>query len=390
MRVVLVDDHDGLRGALRELLSGDVRLDVVAEGRNGAEACALARQHRPDLMLMDISMPGMDGIAATATILAEQPAVRIVALSSFRDASSVSAMIAAGARGYLLKTAPPEDILAALDAVLIGRPVLAPEVLQGVLDDLGALYRDERARAEGLAEIDRMKRSFIALVSDELRTPLTAITGYAGTLRHGWDRLDDPTRREFLDGIRAQTERLGRRVEQMLTVAGLAGDAPEAGRQFYALEGVAREACDRLAEHLGRRHVVLDLPAVTAVGDRSVALTAAVTLIENAVDHAVGTITVRVAAAGPEAVLTVSDDGPGLADDVRARLAWEPFAQGHASDTRPVTGLGLSLYIARRALETDGGRLEIDSAAGRGSTVRAILPRAGADGPSPAAGHPSR
>ena len=373
MRVLLVDDHTTLRSALREMLHGEPEFEVVAEAENGAQALELVDAQQPDLVLMDINMPVLDGIAATTVLRERHPQVRVVALSSLREASSVSAMIGAGARGYLLKTAPPDEILQALRAALDGRPVLAPEVLQGVLDDLGALYRAQRARADGLTEVDRLKHEFISLISDELRTPLTAITGYVSTLRNGWERIDEQTRQEFLDGIGVQTAHLNRRLEQILAVAAFGRRDAGDGRPFR-LDEAAREVLDRLAPRLAGRPVRTDLQPVVVVADRDAVVGAALTLLENAIDHGRGRIRVRTGR-GPEAAeLTVTDDGPGLDAGTRERLAGEPFLLHDASDTRAARGLGLSLFIARRALEGSAGTLQIDSAAGRGSAVTILLP----------------
>lgn len=375
MKLLLVDDHETLRTALRELVSTDPAFEVVAEGSNGAEAVDLVDEMRPDVVLMDISMPVMGGVEATLSIRERHPDVRIVALSSFQDAGSVSAMVGAGASGYLLKTAPPAEILSSLHSVVEGRPVLSPEILQAVLDDLGDLYREQRARAEALAEVDRMKRSFVSLISDELRTPLTSITGYVSTLRRGWDRLDDDMRLEFLDGIEANTARLGRRLEQILTVSGIT--SREGNVMAFNLDSVAREARDRLGDRMSERSCEVDLQPVTVVGDRAGAMTVAVTLLENALDHADGDVTLRVCERDDGmAALIVADRGEGMPPEVVAGLAGEPFAQGDDTHTREVAGLGLSLYIARRLLETGGGRLEVSSEPGSGSTFTALLPRA--------------
>lgn len=376
MKVLLVDDNATVRDSLRRLLGCDDTFDIVAEGANGEEACDLVVEHAPDLVLMDISMPVMDGVEATRRIRDDNPDVTIVALSSFQDAANVSAMVGAGASGYLLKTAPSEEILSSLRAVVDGRPVLSPAVLKAVLDDLGTLYREQRARAEAMAEIDRMKRTFISMITDELRTPLTAITGYVSTLRRGWDLVDDDTRLEFLDGIAGSAARLGRRIEQILTVSGVTSTPGQIAE--FALDGVAREACDRLGGRLAERTFTAELAPVPVVGDRAGAMTVAVTLLENALDHTDGPVALRVAH-GPDRLgaLSVVDEGPGLTPEELVRAAGEPFAQGDQSHTRTVAGLGLSLYIARGLLEAVGGRLDIDTTPGVGATFTALFPAAG-------------
>lgn len=376
MKVVLVDDAPQVRATLRRIIESETDYRVVAEGASGSEACELVARHRPDLVLLDVTMPGMTGAEATMTIHEMDPTLPVVALSSFADAPNVSSMMAAGARGYLLKNAPATEIVAGLRAAVVGRPMLAPHVLRQVLGDLSALYREQRDRAEGLAEIDRMKRTFLSLVNDQLRTPLTAITGALVTLDHGWDRLDDSMKREFLASVSNQAERMARRVDQIAMVANLSRDTPARERQSFGLDGVAREACVALGHRYDDRKLDIKLQPVVVRGDRSAALTVAGTLLENAAEHTSGDVELRVTRRDGWGVLTVRDHGPGLTAEDLQRLAAEPFEPGDATDTREVSGLGLSLYLARRLLELDDGHLDVVSDPESGSIFSAVLPLA--------------
>ena len=377
MKVVVVDDSPDVRAALRDLLLRQSEYELVAEGADVDDARELVERHRPDVVLLDVTMPSGSGADATVAVRQAHPDVRVVALSSFPDAGRVASMMAAGASGYVLKNAPEAEMLAALKAAVAGRPAVGADSVQGVLTDLTQLYRGQRARAEGLAEIDRMKRTFLSLVSDQLRTPLTAITGPLTTLQRGWDRLDDATKREFIDSVTAQAARMARRIEQIATVANLSRASEDRTRSTFALDGVAREVWTQLEHRFAGREVRQGLEPVVVAGDRDAALTVAATLLENTAEHTAGTVTLSVHARAGEGVLAVRDEGPGLHPDDVARLAAEPFAPGDASDTREVGGLGLSLYLARRLLEMDGGRLEVMSVPGHGSTFTAVLPAAG-------------
>jgi signal transduction histidine kinase len=375
MRTLIVDDDADIRAKLRRVLA-DSEYEVVAEGADGQAAYRLVASHRPELVLLDVSMPTGSGAETTMAVRSNFADVRVVALSSFADAADVSTMMAAGASGYVLKSAPPHEVLTGLRAALLGRPLLGADVLQQVLHDLTQLYRQQRARADGLAEIDSMKRTFLSLVNDQLRTPLTAITGTLATLTRGWDRLDDVIKREFLDSVTAQAERLNRRIDQIAMVANLSREPQPRDKAAFSLDGVAREACVAVDHRFTERDLDVSLEAVTVVGDRTAVLTAAKTLLANAADHTSGPVGLQVEARdGQWGALSVSDQGSLTADEMR-RLAAESFQPADPSDTRETEGLGLSLYLARRLLELDGGRLEIKPASGGGSVFAAVLPLA--------------
>jgi DNA-binding NarL/FixJ family response regulator len=373
MRVLLADDHATLRVALRGLLTSIPGFEVVGECENGAQALWQVERERPDLVLMDISMPVMDGIEATELIKERHPEVRVVALSGFDDTTKVSAMIAAGASGYLLKTAGPRELAEGLNAIVDGQQVLAPEVVEGVIGELARFYREERARAELLADVDRMKREFFALVSDDLRNPLAVITGYSRTMRRSWEQLDDETKGEFLDGIEQQAHRLARRVEQILTISGIRRAEVWEGAEFD-LASAAREAAQRFAD--SPRLDFADLDHVLVRGDRTSVVTVCLSLIENALLHTTGAVMVRIEQ-GQDGLarLIVSDEGPGMGEERLERLIAGPFARMEEGPELDEGGsLGLSIYIARQLLEAVGGRMEAYSKPS-GSSFSAVLPR---------------
>lgn len=127
--VVLADDHTLLRGELRRTLEEDPEIAVIGEAANGAEAVALAEQLAPDVVVMDVSMPVMDGIQATRRILERNPAAAILMLSLNGSENCIRGAAAAGARGYVLKDAADLDLVTAVKNVASGRPVMrqAPE-----------------------------------------------------------------------------------------------------------------------------------------------------------------------------------------------------------------------------------------------------------------------
>jgi RNA polymerase sigma factor (sigma-70 family) len=132
--VMIVDDDDLMREGLRAVLSSDERIEVVEEAADGRVAVQRARHARPDVVLMDVRMPELDGIAATAELLAAAPASRVMILTTFEDDSYILGALRAGASGFLLKRSSPEDLIAAIHTVAAGDALLSPSVTQRVID----------------------------------------------------------------------------------------------------------------------------------------------------------------------------------------------------------------------------------------------------------------
>ena len=128
IRVLVADDHPIVRGGIVSLLDSADGIEVVGEASDGLEAVALAASLVPDLVLMDLRMPGIDGDEATSRILAAQPGIRVVVLTTYESDASILTAIEAGASGYLLKAAPPEEIVAGIRSVARGEVALAPSI----------------------------------------------------------------------------------------------------------------------------------------------------------------------------------------------------------------------------------------------------------------------
>jgi DNA-binding NarL/FixJ family response regulator len=133
IRVLIADDHAIVRAGLHELLSGARDVEVVAVASGGEEAIGLADETHPDVVLMDLSMPGLDGIAATRTIHERQPGTHVVALTSFADRDRILGAIDAGAIGYLLKDSEPEELLRGIRSAAEGDSPLAPQAARELI-----------------------------------------------------------------------------------------------------------------------------------------------------------------------------------------------------------------------------------------------------------------
>ena len=135
IRVLLADDHAVVRQGFRMILSAQPDLEIVGEAGNGREAVDLACKLRPDVVVMDVAMPELNGIEATRRLTADNPHIRVVALSMHKDSVYVREILRAGARGYLLKDSVADDLVAAVRAVAGGEGYLSPAISNAVLDD---------------------------------------------------------------------------------------------------------------------------------------------------------------------------------------------------------------------------------------------------------------
>jgi DNA-binding NarL/FixJ family response regulator len=128
IKVLLVDDHPVVREGLRGMLAAEPDLEVVGEAGGAAEAVAAVRRHAPDVVLMDLRMPGSDGVEATAGVLSERPGTRVVVLTTYETDADILRAVEAGAAGYLLKDVTRRDLAQAVRTAARGETVLAPSV----------------------------------------------------------------------------------------------------------------------------------------------------------------------------------------------------------------------------------------------------------------------
>jgi NarL family two-component system response regulator LiaR len=152
IRVLLVDDHAVVRSGLSAFLLAFDDLELLGEAGNGAEAVQFCEREQPDVVLMDLVMPGMDGVAATREIRTRWPRVQVIALTSFPEEDLVQGALQAGALSYLLKNVSADELVSAIRAAVAGRPTLAPEATQALIqaashppvpgDDLTARERE--------------------------------------------------------------------------------------------------------------------------------------------------------------------------------------------------------------------------------------------------------
>ena len=154
IRVILADDHPVVRRGLAAIVDVEDDIQVVGEADNGQEALALVHAKKPDVVLMDLQMPVMDGVEATRRIRAETPQAKVIILTTFADDDYIYEGVAAGARGYLLKDAPPDQLIEAIRAAYRGESLLDPEVAARILDRFSSLMSQSPAADDSLAETE--------------------------------------------------------------------------------------------------------------------------------------------------------------------------------------------------------------------------------------------
>jgi len=157
IRVMLVDDHNVVRSGLATFLRAYDDLELVAEARNGLEAIHLCREKKPDVILMDLMMPEMDGIAATRAILADYPQIKIIAMTSFEDEQLVQGVLAAGAISYLIKNVTSDELAKAIRDAYSGRSTLSPEAAR-------VLIQATRPAAQPAFDLTEREREVLNLV----------------------------------------------------------------------------------------------------------------------------------------------------------------------------------------------------------------------------------
>jgi DNA-binding NarL/FixJ family response regulator len=160
IRIIVADDHAIVRQGLERLIATADDLELVAMAADGAEAVELVREHKPDIVLMDLSMAGMDGVEATRRIVAAGDDVKVVVLTSFGDDRRISDALNAGAQGYLLKHVDPDDLLAAIRSAHAGDVPLDPRA--------GRVLLDQRRRHSPAEELTPREEEVLRLVGQGL------------------------------------------------------------------------------------------------------------------------------------------------------------------------------------------------------------------------------
>jgi DNA-binding NarL/FixJ family response regulator len=163
IKVLLVDDHEIVRSGLRALIDGMADAQVIAEASNGRDAVDLARRLQPDVALLDIAMPQLNGIDATARIVEDCPATRVVILSMHTSAAYVTAAVRAGALGYVVKDAAVDELSEALHAAALGRAFISPQVSGHLVQEL---RRPQDTASQAWGVLSARQREVLQLIAE--------------------------------------------------------------------------------------------------------------------------------------------------------------------------------------------------------------------------------
>ncbi|TDD68902.1 response regulator transcription factor [Jiangella aurantiaca] len=190
-RVLIADDDDLMRAGLVELLTADPRIEIVGLASTGREAIERTARTAPDVVLMDVRMPGLDGIAATQELTRAAPDVRVLILTTFEQDDYIFGALRAGASGFLLKRSRPEELIAAVDIVAAGDSLLSPSVTRRVIDRMAQQPTPNLAGQTRLDQLTPREREVLALIARGLsnREIAAALTVEESTIRTHVKRL---------------------------------------------------------------------------------------------------------------------------------------------------------------------------------------------------------
>ena len=379
LRVVLVDDHAPVRRNLRQLIELREVYEVVAEGSNGLEAIELVEAERPDLVLMDINMPVMNGIEATDAIKTAHPDTKILALTALGDMSNISSMVKAGAEGYLLKGGRADELISSLDAVARGNVALGEQVAIGAIRE----YADLEARylqAQKMEAVGRLAGG----IAHDFNNVLAIIDNYARFIAD--DLPEGDPKRQDLAEIVGASERAGQLVRQLLAFSRKEVTHPDVLDLNERVTSLQSMLAPVIGEDI-RLQTILAEDVWTVEIDPGHLDQAIMNLVVNARDAMPNggdlwittdnvTITPDESAIDPDlqpgdyVCLTVLDDGMGMPPEVVDQI-FEPFFT-----TKPKewgTGLGLSTVFG--LVKQAHGCILVDSNLGEGTRFRIFLPR---------------
>jgi DNA-binding NarL/FixJ family response regulator len=190
-RVLIADDDHLMRAGLAELLGSDPSIEICGQAASGREAIERTHRLAPDVVLMDVRMPDLDGIAATAELTRTAPGTRVLILTTFEEDDYIFGGLRAGASGFLLKRTRPEELISAVHTVAAGDALLSPSVTRRVIERMSAQPAPDLTRQTGLAELTPREREVLELIARGLsnREIATALVVEESTVRSHSKRI---------------------------------------------------------------------------------------------------------------------------------------------------------------------------------------------------------
>ncbi|HYZ11344.1 MAG TPA: response regulator, partial [Actinomycetota bacterium] len=250
--VLIAEDEPAVRAALADLIEIEDELELVGAAADAQEAIDLAKEHLPDVALVDVKMPAGGGTRAAREIKGLSPTTRVVALSAYEDRTTVLEMLRAGAAGYLVKGTSAGEIVEAIRRSVRGQASLSTEVTAEVIHELVELLdRSERMTRE-LHDLDRTKSELIQVLSHELMTPITVIQGAAGTISGLGGALSPQDARGLATSVSRAADRLRRLVGNLAATARLDREEAEVTTRPIVAADVIAVAAAEFPEAVGR------------------------------------------------------------------------------------------------------------------------------------------
>jgi signal transduction histidine kinase len=362
LRVVLMDDTPDIRLLLRVALEADEQFRVVGDAGDGQAGLELVRQLRPDVVILDLAMPVMDGMEALAHLTRDAPQTRTIVLSAFEAARMRDQAIAAGAIAYVQKGTSARRIVASVCAAL-GLAEPAPPTRVTVATPA---RRDDPSGASR-AELDRVHAA-LAGAAHELRGPATVLLAMTELLSTERDSLDTGTFNRMIDAIQRQALVLDRVTSDLLASTqsqrGVLTVDVEPVLLRPLIDGAALAVVDRLVVQ-----VHCD-PALAVRADPTRVHQMLGNLVSNAMKYGSPPVEISATPADGFATVRVVDHGAGVPEEFRSRL----FGQFSRAEGARVNGMGLGLFVVRSLTEAQGGQAWHEDVPGGGSAFCFTLP----------------
>ena len=352
LRVLLADDTAMIRTLLRRVLEVDGSFEVAGEAANGAEAVAMAAEHQPDVLLLDLAMPVMDGLQAIPEIRRCSPLTRIVVLSAFGASEMEARAVRAGALAYLAKGSRPDEILATLRAVAQSEP--GPGGLGW------PRVPGHRPDEEPMASVEAMykrRKDLFPLLTHEVGNQLTVIKGFAEMLLEGIGTLPAETSRQFAEAIVRNAHHMADLLETVSDLRRVELGTMAVEQVEVDLVALVGDTLSDLAGQLGERSVTAVLPGGAVVSADPVRTRQIlVNLVSNAAKFSSvsATVGIEIVVTDDHVELSVTDDGPGI-DPGRQDELFSKFSRLGST----VQGTGIGLYLSRALARAQGGDLQL-------------------------------
>lgn len=395
IHVLVIEDNPGDARLVAEALSeiNRPRFDVRLVARL-SEAVASLREVPTDVVLLDLGLPDSSGLDSVRRLHAEVPSVPIVVLTISDNEALVGGAVRAGAQDYFVKGELDPRALARTLGYSIERQAMvldlqiANERLEESVAQTRQALEETRLITERLKKLDQFKDDLLSIVSHDLRSPLTTITGFATHLGRKWESVDEERRLEFLEIIARNAKDMGDLVDDLLDVAGIESTSLSLEIAPFDLAAMVRRVANEMSVAHGRALTVAVGDACPlASGDEGRQQQILTNLISNAFKFSPPDVPVEVSVLPGESMLQVSvrDQGVGISKEDLPRI-FGKFARirPHGSPRR--TGTGLGLYICRSFVEAQGGSISVESSVAQGSTFTYTVPAATAPGTGPDTG----